>query len=156
MESAVTQQRLILLTSLAFWLAATPAVAQQCAEEVEALGDRLGIETVSPEFFTEIDVTGDLDIRGATNQELLDQLQTPEAQTVKKLGGRLNLESRMDLVGAERRTEPLWVHDYDAPDMLLARSRLVGARTFSLLGREEFCRRGLEEARQILGPLLDQ
>lgn len=133
-----------------------PAFAQQCAEEVEALGDRLGIETVSPEFFTEIDVTSDLDVRGATNQELLEQLQTPEAETVKKLGGRLNLQGRMDLVGAQRRTEPLWVHDYDAPDLLLARSRMVGARTFSLLGREEFCRRGLEEAKQILGPLLDQ
>ena len=152
----MVQKKLLLFASLALGLTAMPAFAQQCAEEVEALGERLGIETVSPDFFTEIDVTGDLDVRGATNQELLDQLQTAEAQTVKKLGGRLNLQGRMDLVGAEARTEPLWVHDYDAPDMLLARSRLVGARTFSLLGREEFCRRGLEDAKQILGPLLDQ
>ena len=154
-KSFVAQQKNLIPTALALCLFAAPAMAQQCAEEVEALGERLGIEVVSPEFFTEIDIASDLDVRTATNKELLEQLQTSEAETVKRLGGRLNIEDRLDIV-AINETEPLWVHDYDEPDVLLARSRLVGARTFSLLGREDFCRRGLDEAKLILGPLLDQ
>ncbi len=136
-----------LVATVALWLVALPAVAQECAREVEEIGDRLGIEVVSPEFFSELDA--DFDVRQATSSEILEQLQTSEAQAAR------SLVTGRGLSGAAP-TTPLWVHDYDAPDTLLARSHLVGARTFSLLGREDFCRRGLDEAKEILGPLLDQ
>lgn len=136
-----------LVATAAFWLMAGSAIAQECAREVEEIGDRLGIEVVSPEFFSELDL--DFNARSASDSAIFGQIETAEAQTAR------SLVTRRGLSGAAP-TTPLWVHDYDAPDLLLARSHLVGARTFSLLGREDFCRRGLDEAKEILGPLLDQ
>lgn len=150
-ESVVLHRSFAWVAFIAVSLTAAPAVAQECAREVEEIGDRLGIEVISPEFFTDLDAIPSISIDRTreTDAELFAEIQTPEAQMARRVTGQI------DVTGAGPR-ETLWVHDYDAPDVLLARSRLVGARTFSLLGREDFCRRGLEEAKEILAPLLDQ
>lgn len=157
-DSIVAHRSFAWIAFVAVSLTAVPAVAQECAREVEEISDRLGIEVVSPEFFTDLDGIPninidqsriDIDRSRISDTQLFDELQTPEAQMARRLTGQI------DATGGGPR-ETLWVHDYDAPDVLLARSRLVGARTFSLLGREDFCRRGLQEAKEILGPLLDQ